>query len=96
MLFNNINIIVVSLLLRTNGVNTNGAAAKVINVDRLGNKVRPSTLGKTRVGFREYPKSLSVENTSIAVTQSILTPVVPFRSLHRAPKGGVRNTGTLE
>ena len=32
--------------LRTNGVNTNGAAAKVMKFDRLGKKVRPGTLGK--------------------------------------------------
>ena len=36
--------------LRTNGVNTNGPAAKVMNVDRLGTKVPPGTFGKTKVG----------------------------------------------
>ena len=36
--------------LRTNGVNTSGAAAKVINFDRLGKKVRPGTFGKIQVG----------------------------------------------
>ena len=36
--------------LRTNGVNTNGAAAKVMNFDRLGKKVRPGTFGKIKVG----------------------------------------------
>ena len=36
--------------LRTNGVNTNGAAAKVMNFDRLGEKVRPGTFGKIKVG----------------------------------------------
>ena len=36
--------------LRTNGVDTNGAAAKVMNLDRLGKKVRPGTFGKTKVG----------------------------------------------
>ena len=35
---------VASLWLRTNGVNTSGAAAKVMNFDRLGKKVRPGTL----------------------------------------------------
>ena len=34
----------------TNGVNTNGAAAKVVNVDRLGKKVCPGTLGKITAG----------------------------------------------
>ena len=36
--------------LRRNGVNTNGAAAKVMNFDRLGKKVRPGTCGKIKVG----------------------------------------------
>ena len=38
------------LWLRTNGVNTNGAAAKVMNFDRLGKKVRPGTFGNMKVG----------------------------------------------
>ena len=36
--------------LRTDGVNNNGAAAKVMDVDRLGKKVRPGTSGKIEVG----------------------------------------------
>ena len=36
--------------LRTNGVNTNGAAAKAMNFDTLGKKVRPGTFGKIEVG----------------------------------------------
>ena len=36
--------------LRTNGVNTHGAAAKVMNFDRLGKKVHPGTFGKVKVG----------------------------------------------
>ena len=36
--------------LRTNGVNTNGAAAKVINFGRFGEKVRPGTFGNIKVG----------------------------------------------
>ena len=54
--------------LRTNGVNTNGAAAKVINLDRLAKRVRPGTFGKIKVGQREYPKSPSVKNIKFAVT----------------------------
>ena len=42
--------VVRSFWLRTNVVNTNGAAAKVINFDRLGTKVRPSTLRKIKAG----------------------------------------------
>ena len=36
--------------LRTNGLNTNGAAAKIMNFDRLGKNVRPGTFGKIKVG----------------------------------------------
>ena len=36
--------------LRTSGVHTTGAAAKVMNFDRLGKKVRPGTFGKIKVG----------------------------------------------
>ena len=36
--------------LRTNGVNTNVAAATVMNFDRLGKKIRPGTLGEIKVG----------------------------------------------
>ena len=35
--------------LRTNVVNTSGAAAKVMNSDRLGKKVRPGTFGKIEI-----------------------------------------------
>ena len=34
---------------RTNGVNTDGAAATVMSFDRLGEKVRPGTFGKLKV-----------------------------------------------
>ena len=37
--------------LRTSGVNTNGAGAKVMtNFDRLEKKVRPGTLGEIKIG----------------------------------------------
>ena len=39
--------------LRTDGVNTNGAAAKEVNLDSLRKKVRPGTFGKIKVGERE-------------------------------------------
>ena len=35
---------------KTNGVNTNGAAAKVMNFDRLGKKVRPGTFVNIKAG----------------------------------------------
>ena len=34
----------------TNGVNINGAAAKELNFDRLGKKVRPGTFLNIKVG----------------------------------------------
>ena len=37
-------------LLRTHGVNTNGAAAKAMNFDILGKKVRPGTFGMIKAG----------------------------------------------
>ena len=36
--------------LRKNGVSTNGAAAKVMNFDRLRKKAHPGTLGKIKAG----------------------------------------------
>ena len=73
--------------LRTNRVITNGAAAKVMTFDRLGNKLRPGTFGNVKVGSREYPKrypkrSLS-KNMNIAVTPLVLTPFFPFRDVGR-------------
>ena len=51
--------------LRTDGVNTNGAAAKVMIFDRLGKKVRPGTFGEIKVGQQEYLKSPSVKKCAI-------------------------------
>ena len=36
--------------LRTDGVNTDGAAAKVVTFDRLGKKVSPGTFYEIKVG----------------------------------------------
>ena len=38
------------ICLRTNGVDTNGAAAMVMTFDRLWKKVRPGTFGKIQMG----------------------------------------------
>ena len=67
-------------LLRVNGVSTNGAAAKLINLGRLGKKVRPGFFGKIKVGWRGYPKSPCHKNIEFAVTPLVLNPFVPFRS----------------
>ena len=46
--------------LRRNGVNTHGAAAKVMNLDRLGGNIRPGTFEEIKVGKRGYPKSYDI------------------------------------
>ena len=47
----------VVIWLRTNGVDTNQAAAKVVLFFvRLGEKVRPGTYGKIQVGLTGVPK----------------------------------------
>ena len=63
-------------LLRTNGVDTNGAAAKVVDFDRLGKKVRPGTFGKIQVGQREYPKSPSVERHEVCSDPNSADPIL--------------------
>ena len=75
--------------MRPNGVNTNGAAAKVMNVFRQieEQQVGPGTLGKIKVGEREYPKSPSVKNINVAMTPLVLTPFVPFRTEAAAVSG---------
>ena len=72
--------------LRTNGVNTNGAAAKVMKFDRLGKKVRPGTFGKTKVGQREYPKSPSVKKHTICSDPISADPIGPFPSVAHATR----------
>ena len=77
--------------LPTNGVNANGAAAKVANFDRLGKKVRPGTLGNIKVYQREYPKSASVKKLEVCSDPISADPVCPFpsapqsRALFRSP-----------
>ena len=41
---------------RQMGSTPNGAAAEVINSDRLGEKMRPGTFGEIKAGQREHPK----------------------------------------
>ena len=55
-------IVVINDWLRTNGVNTNGAAAKVMSFDRLGEKVRPGTLGRRLTGV---PKKVPLSKRNI-------------------------------
>ena len=75
--------------LRTNGVNTNGAAAKVMSFVRLGKKVRPGTFGNIEVGKREYPKGPSVKTHDIYNDPLVLIPFLPFRGPGGStPRGG--------
>ena len=80
--------------LRTNGVNTNGAAAKVMNFDRLVKKVRPDTFGKIEVGSRGYPKSPSVEKHEICSDPISADPICPSpKRGGRPPHAGRRKAG---
>ena len=65
--------------LLTNVVNTNGAAAKVMNFDRLGKKVRPGTLGISKKVDGSTQKVPLSKNMTFAVTPLVLTPFVSFR-----------------
>ena len=65
--------------LRTNGVNTNGAAAEVMDFDRLGKKARPGTSGKIKADYRKYPTSPSVKQHEIRSD--------PFRAVPTCPLG---------
>ena len=66
--------------LRTYEVDTSGAAAKVMNFDRLGKKVRPGTAGEIKVGSREYPKSPSVKKHELRSDPISADPICPFPS----------------
>ena len=73
--------------LHTNGVNTHGAAAEVMNFARLWEKVRPGTFGKIKSRLEGVPKSPLSKNVRFAVTPLVLTPRVPFRTLRRSCRG---------
>ena len=64
--------------LRTNGVNTNGAAAKVMNFDRVGRQVHPGPFGMIKVGERECAKSPSVEKHENCSDPISSDPICPF------------------
>ena len=77
--------------LRTNGVNTHGAAAKVMNFPDW-RKGTPWTLGKTH--FTGVPKSLCQKNMKFAATSLVLTSFVPFR-LGQAASHQARQPNTV-
>ena len=64
---------------RTNGVSTNGAAAEVMNVDRLGKKVRPGTFGNIKIiRSTGVPKNPSVKKHEICSGPISADPICPF------------------
>ena len=65
--------------LRTNGINTNGVAAKITMFYRLGKNVRDNYIW-TDVDRLVPNKSLCQKNMNLAVTPLVLTPFVPFRT----------------
>ena len=72
---------------------TNGVAAKVMNFDSLGQKVRPGTFGKKKVGKREYSKSPFVKRHEICSDPIGADPICPFPndrhgSSRMQPRGG--------
>ena len=74
--------------MRTNGVNSNGAAAKVMIFDRLGKKVRPGTFGRIKVGSRVYPNG-PCQKHEICSDPISADPIGPF------PNAGDQNIHTL-
>ena len=67
-------------------ISTNGAAAKVMTFDRLGKKVRPGSLGKIKVGEREYPKKSLCRKTCIFRSDPISAdPICPFPNAADTP-----------
>ena len=78
--------------LRTNEVSTNGAAAKVINFDRLRQKICPGTLGNITVGA---PHSLCVAYVlccyhCVIVSDLCLCWLMLCMPLHLTPHGALR------
>ena len=51
---------------------------KVMNFDGLGEKVRPGTSGKIKVGERDYPKSPSGKKHEICSDSISADPICPF------------------
>ena len=70
--------------LRTTGVNTNGAAVKVMSFWRIGKKVRLGTSGEIKVASQEYPKSPSVKTHEIRSDPMSANPVCPSPSARGA------------
>ena len=64
--------------LRTNGVNTNGAAARVINFDRLKEKGTPWHFWEDKSRLTGAPKKIPVKKHEIRSDPSSADPICPF------------------
>ena len=73
--------------LRTNGVDTNGAAAEVMVFDRLGKKVRPGTFGEYKSRLTGGPKKSLCQKHEICSDPISADPICPSPS---APRGDLR------
>ena len=67
--------------LRTNGVNTAGAAANVTNLDRLGKKGTPWHFWEDTSRLTGVQSPSVKQHDVFAVTPLVLTPFVPFRQV---------------
>ena len=66
--------------LRTNGVNTNGATAKVMHFDRLGETCTPWHFWEDNMSVNGSTRKVPLsKHMRFAVTPSVPTPFVPFR-----------------
>ena len=80
--------------LQTNGVNTHGAAAKVMIVDGLGKTNTPLHFWEDKSKLTGMPKrSLCQKNMFVTVIPLVLTPFVPFRT-RSSGKEGERSHGS--
>ena len=77
-------IVILIIWLRTSGVNTNGAAAKVMTFDRFGEKGTPWHFWEGSSRLTGVPTKLPLSTSmTFGVTPLVLTPFVPFRDLQR-------------
>ena len=73
-----------SVRLRTDGVRTNGAAAKVMNFERWGKRGTPWHFWEDKSSLTGVPKKSLFQKhfNKNTVSPSVLTPFVPFRARH--------------
>ena len=69
--------------LRTNGVSTNGVAAKVTSFDRLGEKVRPGTFGEDKLRLTGVPQKCIRQKHEISSDPISADPICLFPSRGR-------------